>query len=64
MRHDEITKRRLRQLVREELSRTDLKALVHEVIEGMDLTALVQAALHTQSNMSATGPATSQRVLH
>ena len=57
-------KRRLRQLVREELSRTDLKALVHEVIEGMDLTALVQAALHTQSNMSATGPVQQQRVLH
>ena len=64
MRHDEITKRRLRQLVREELSRTDLRQLVREALVSMDLQAIVQAALHTQSNMSATGPATSQRVLH
>ena len=64
MRHDEVTKRRLRQLIRQELSRTDLRALVHEALKGMDLTALVQAAWHTQSNMSATGPVQQQRVLH
>lgn len=61
--NDQITKRRLRGLVRKELERTDLRALVHEVLARTDLKAIVHEALHTQSNMSATGPA-QQRILH
>ena len=61
--NDQITKRRLRRLVRNELERTDLRALVHEVLARTDPKAIVHEALHTQSNMSATGPA-QPRVLH
>ena len=64
MRHDEVTKRRLRQLIRQELERTDLRALVHEELARTDLRALVQAALHEQFNMSSKGPDNQQRVLH
>ena len=61
--NDEFIRRRLRRLIRQELSRTDLRALVHEVLARTDLKAIVHEALHTQSNMSATGPA-QPRVLH
>ena len=66
MRNDEITKRRLRRLIREELKRTDVRALVHEAIEGMNLRALVQEALYEQfyvTSSSSTGPV-QPRVLH